>query len=359
MIEPGTGNLLTSDVEALVNTVNTVGVMGKGIALQFKRAFPANFRAYQAACERGDVRLGHVWAFDTGVLGPRRYVLNFPTKQHWRSSSRVEDVSAGLESLVTTVGELGIKSIAIPALGCGNGGLSWDEVRPLIEQACARMPDVRAVVYAPAGAPSPQAMPNATPQPPLTRSRALLVAAISRYLERARLQEVRNGISELEIQKLAYFLQALGAPLRLDFVRGTYGPYAPALGQTLDAMEGHHLTGLGDRSARVTEFVPINPLRDSAEAADNLLRRHGDDQGRLDALLRLVEGFETPYSLELLATVHFASTHNPETDDPRALADRVASWSLRKARMFTPRHVALAAQRLAEVRLLPTSTTAS
>jgi hypothetical protein len=145
--------------------------------------------------------------------------------------------------------------------------------------------------------------------------------------------------------------------LRLDFVRGTYGPYAPALGQTLDAMEGHHLTGLGDRSARVTEFVPINPIRESAEAADNVLSRHGDDQERLDALLRLVESFETPYSLELLATVHFASTHNPETADPGALADRVASWSLRKARMFTPRHVALAARRLAEVRLLPTSTT--
>ncbi|WP_250001596.1 macro domain-containing protein [Actinoplanes sp. M2I2] len=359
MIEPGTGNLLTSDVEALVNTVNTVGVMGKGIALQFKRAFPANFRAYQAACKRGDVRLGHVWAFDTGVLGPRRFVLNFPTKQHWRSPSRLEDVSAGLESLVRTVDEFGIKSIAIPALGCGNGGLSWDQVRPLIEQACAHMPDVRAVIFAPTGAPSPQAMPNATPQPPLTRPRALLVAAISRYLERARLQEVRNGISELEVQKLAYFLQTLGASLRLDFVRGTYGPYAPALGQTLDAMEGHHLTGLGDRSARVTEFVPINPLPESAEAADKVLSRHGDDQERLHALLRLVEGFETPYSLELLATVHFASTHSPETADPRVLAERVASWSLRKARMFTPRHVALAAQRLAEVRLLPTSITVS
>ena len=202
-------------------------------------------------------------------------------------------------------------------------------------------------------------MPNATQQPPLTRSRALLIAAISRYLERARLQEVRHGISELEIQKLAYFLQAFGAPLRLDFVRGTYGPYAPALGQTLDAMEGHHLTGLGDRSARVTEFVPINPVRESAEAAANVLGRHGDDQERLDALLHLVDGFETPYSLELLATVHFASTHSPETADPLALADRVASWSLRKARLFTPRHVALAAQRLSKARLLPVSAPAN
>ena len=355
MIERGTGNLLTADVEALVNTVNTVGVMGKGIALQFKRAFPANFRAYQAACKRGEVQLGHVWAFDTGVLGPRRYVLNFPTKQHWRDSSRLQDIAAGLDSLVRTVDELNIKSVAIPALGCGNGGLPWSDVRPLIEAACARMPSVRTVVHAPEGAPAPEAMPNATPPPPLTRPRALLVAATTQYLDRARLQEVRDGVSELEIQKLAYFLQVLGAPLRLGFVRGTYGPYAPELGPALEAMEGHHLTGLGDRSARVTEFLPINPVPASADAANSFLRRHPEDQGRLTSLLRLVDGFETPYSLELLATVHFAAGHHPETADPRALADRVASWSLRKARMFTAKHVALAARRLAELRLLPVS----
>jgi O-acetyl-ADP-ribose deacetylase (regulator of RNase III) len=329
--------------------------MGKGIALQFKRAFPANFRAYHAACKRGEVQLGHVWAFDTGVLGSGRYVLNFPTKQHWRSSSRLQDIAAGLQSLVETIAKLNISSVAIPALGCGNGGLAWNDVRPLIEQACARMPHVRAVVYAPDGAPSPEAMPNATPEPPLTRSRALLVAAISRYLQRARLQEVRDGVSELEIQKLAYFLQIFGAPLRLDFVRGTYGPYAPTLGPTLEALEGHHLTGLGDRSARVTKFVPINPVPESADAANDLLNRHEDDLERLASLLRLVEGFETPYNLELLATVHFASGHSPRTADPQALAERVASWSLRKARLFTPKHVALAAQRLAEMRMLPAS----
>ena len=353
MIERGTGNLLTADVEALVNTVNTVGVMGKGIALQFKRAFPANFRAYQAACKRGEVRLGHVWTFDTGVLGARRYVLNFPTKQHWRSPSRLQDVATGLESLVRTVNELKIESVAIPALGCGNGGLPWSDVHPLIEQACAQIPHVRAVVFAPEGAPSPEAMPNATPRPPMTRSRALLLVATDRYLGRARLQEVRDGVSELEIQKLAYFLQVLGAPLRLDFIRGTYGPYAPQLGPALDAMEGHHLTGLGDRSARVTEFAPIKPVPESAAAADAFLSHHGEDQDRLASLLHLVEGFETPYSLELLATVHFASGHRPETADPGELADRVASWSLRKARMFTAKHVAVAARRLAEMKLLP------
>jgi O-acetyl-ADP-ribose deacetylase (regulator of RNase III) len=241
MIEEGRGNLLTADVEALVNTVNTVGVMGKGIALQFKRAYPANFRAYREACARGDVRIGSVWTFDTGVLGPRRFVLNFPTKRHWRDGSRLDDIAAGLGSLVEVVNEHGIKSIAIPALGCGNGGLDWADVRPLIEQACERMNDVRAVIFPPEGAPEPAAMPNATPRPAMTASRALLLIAVARYLRRARLQEVRTGISELEIQKLAYFLQVLGTPLKLTFVRGTYGPYAQALRHVLDALEGHKI----------------------------------------------------------------------------------------------------------------------
>ena len=149
MIEEGHGNLVAADVDALVNAVNTVGVMGKGIALQFKRAFPANFRAYREACRRGEVRLGHVWTFDTGVLGSRRYIINFPTKGHWRHQSRIEDVRAGLDSLVTTVAEHGISSVAIPALGCGNGGLDWRDVRPLIETACARMPNVSTLVFPP------------------------------------------------------------------------------------------------------------------------------------------------------------------------------------------------------------------
>ncbi|MFY1690948.1 macro domain-containing protein [Plantactinospora sp. WMMB782] len=166
MIEEGHGNLLTADVEALVNTVNTAGVMGKGIALQFKRAYPANFHAYRAACARGEVRTGEVWTFDNAVLGPRRYILNFPTKRHWRAAARMEDIAPGLESLVQVVREHRIRSLAIPALGCGNGGLPWNEVRPLIEQACARMPDVRAVVFPPEGAPPPGAMRTRRPAPP-------------------------------------------------------------------------------------------------------------------------------------------------------------------------------------------------
>jgi O-acetyl-ADP-ribose deacetylase (regulator of RNase III) len=353
VIETGHGNLLAAEVEALVNTVNTVGVMGKGIALQFKRAYPANFSAYKAACDRGEVRPGHMFVFDAGTPGPRRYIVNFPTKRHWRDPSRVEDIESGLDALVAAVAEHRIGSIAIPALGCGNGGLDWREVRPLIERACARMPAVRAVVYPPEGAPGPAEMPNATARPPLTPPTAMLLVLISRYLHRAGRQEVRDGISELEIHKLAYFLQLAGAPLRLEFTRGHYGPYAHRLSRVLDRLEGHYLVGTGDRSARVTELAPINPTPGSVEEAQRLLDGAPEDRARVDTVLDLVDGFETPYSLELLGTVHFAAVQPPPTADPATLAERVAAWSLRKARLFTEEHVAIAAGRLAERHLLP------
>jgi hypothetical protein len=218
------------------------------------------------------------------------------------------------------------------------------------------MGDVRVMIFAPEGPPPPDAMPIATPKPPLTLLRAVLLGAIGRYADRARLQEIRDGISELEIQKIAYFLQLLGTPLRLAFSRGRYGPYAARLSHVLDALEGHYLTGVGDRSARVTELSPINPLPGSLDVAGELLDRHPAEVARVDAMLRLVDGFETPYSLELLATVHYASVQPPATDDPAVLADRVTGWSLRKARLFTPEHVRIAAAQLGAHGLLGETT---
>ena len=161
MIEPKHGNLLGAPVEALVNTVNTVGVMGRGIALQFKQAFPEMFREYERACARGDVQVGKMEVFDLGGLsGGPRWIINFPTKRHWRSQSRLEDIDAGLLELVATIRRLSIRSIAIPPLGCGNGGLDWTEVRPRIEQALRDLPEVSVHLYEPAGAPQAATMPK-------------------------------------------------------------------------------------------------------------------------------------------------------------------------------------------------------
>jgi hypothetical protein len=196
-------------------------------------------------------------------------------------------------------------------------------------------------------------MPNATRKPPLTPSRALLIVAIGRYLARARQQEVRSGISELEIQKLVYFLQLLGGAFPLPFAPGRYGPYAEKLPHVLDLLEGHYLSGFGDHSARVTELVPITPLDAALAEAESVVEGQPEDLERLERLLALVDGFETPYSLELLATVQFAATQSPATADAEAIGERVAAWSLRKARLFTQHHVQVAAERLGEQGLLP------
>jgi O-acetyl-ADP-ribose deacetylase (regulator of RNase III) len=149
VIEAGRGDLLVAEVDALVNPVNTVGVMGKGLALQFKRAFPDNYAVYRAACKAGEVELGRMLVVDSGRPGQHRYLINFPTKGHWRSGSTLADVRAGLMDLVQVVRGRRITSIAVPALGCGLGGLRWHEVRPLIEAAFDEAPEVRVLLFPP------------------------------------------------------------------------------------------------------------------------------------------------------------------------------------------------------------------
>lgn len=142
-----TGNLLKADVEALVNPVNCVGVMGKGLALQFKQVFPENFVQYQQACLTGRVKPGQMFVTQTEYFANPQYIINFPTKRHWRNPSQIGDIEAGLEALARTVEQLEIKSIAVPALGCGNGGLEWLKVLPLIETTFAQLPEVQVLVF--------------------------------------------------------------------------------------------------------------------------------------------------------------------------------------------------------------------
>lgn len=149
VIEYKEGNLLDSQAEALVNAVNCVGVMGKGIALQFKQAYPDNFKAYKEACNNNRVTPGKMFIVDSGSMSNPRYIINFPTKRHWRGKSRMEDIQSGLIDFVDQLREYGIHSVAIPPLGCGHGGLDWDQVRPLIEETALKVPDVLFLVYPP------------------------------------------------------------------------------------------------------------------------------------------------------------------------------------------------------------------
>ena len=165
MIQYKSGNILTEDAEALVNTVNCVGVMGRGIALQFKNAFPENFKAYAAACKRKEVQPGQMFIFETNTLTNPKFIVNFPTKRHWRGKSRIDDVRSGMDALVAELQNRKIRSIAIPPLGSGLGGLNWAEVRSLIKEALIGLDDVQVVIYEPKGAPEADAISNSREVP--------------------------------------------------------------------------------------------------------------------------------------------------------------------------------------------------
>ena len=219
MIEYKTGDITTEDAEALVNTVNCVGFMGKGVALSFKRAFPDNFKAYAEACERKEVQPGRMLVFETGRPANPRYIVNFPTKQHWRAKSKMEDIDSGLRALTQEINRRGIRAIAIPPLGSGFGGLEWAEVRPRIEAALRGMNDLRVVIYEPSGALDKPVSSNRS-VPRMTPGRAALVGLMDRYLTGL----LDPFVTLLEVHKLMYFMQAAGEPLRLNFQKGPYGP---------------------------------------------------------------------------------------------------------------------------------------
>ena len=244
MLNLSSGNILEAKAEALVNTVNTVGVMGKGIALQFKKAHNDNYRAYVKACKNGEVEIGKMFVFDRGELNSPKFIINFPTKRHWREKSRLNYIESGLDDLVRVITTLNISSIAIPPLGCGNGGLDWEDVLPLIEHALAKIPNVNAIIFEPAPF-DPDQIRVTNPKPNLTPTRASLLKLIDEYLNLGNIT-----LSKLEIQKLVYFLQACGQPLTLEFVKHKFGPYNQAIEHVLSDLDQHYIVGFGDRSTQ-------------------------------------------------------------------------------------------------------------
>lgn len=341
------GNLLEADVDALVNTVNTVGVMGKGIALQFKNAFPDNYEAYRHACENEAVQLGEMFVFETGTLGRPRWIINFPTKQHWRARSRLHHIESGLAALCATIREREIKSIAVPPLGCGSGGLDWADVLPMILTRLDEL-DAEVWIYPPGGTPAAGEMVIATERPVLTPGKAALVTMVDRYTA------VALSTSLIEIQKLMYFLQESGEGLRLRYKNHYFGPYADNLRHVLKALEGHHLRGFGDGSNPVAHAEPIVVLPGATQEACTVLAENPDITSRMNRVLGLVEGYESPFGLELLATVHWVATRIEQGPDDAAddVVEQIQAWSPRKRRLFAPEHITAACERLRKGRWL-------
>ena len=342
MIELIRGNLLEADVEAVVNTVNSVGVMGKGIALQFKKAYPENFESYKKACDAGVVVPGKMHVFKQPSLTNPRYIINFPTKRHWRGKSTIEDIESGLDALVEEVQRLGIRSIALPPLGCGLGGLQWKDVLPLITRVLEAESSVRWLIYEPAGAPSPSAMKNRTERPRMTKGRAAVLGLIDRYL----VPGFDYPISLLEIQKLIYLLVEAGEPMpRVKFVKHHYGPYADALRHVLERMDGHFIKGYGD-GGNAPE-TPITLRSEAVAKAKNFLESHPETKSRFERVAKLIEGFETPFGMELLSTVHWVSTRE-DAHTEGEVTKSIHEWSPRKASLINQEHVTVALKRLRE-----------
>ena len=334
MIRYTTGDILNADAEALVNTVNCVGIMGRGIALQFKNAFAENFKAYAAACAREEVTPGRMFVFETGTMTNPKHIINFPTKRHWRGKSRMEDIESGLEALGAEIRQRGIRSVAVPPLGSGLGGLRWHDVRQRIEAALGGLEGVDVLVYEPSGAPDAATMARVHDVPKMTAGRAALVVLMDRYL---------NGLLDpvvtlLEVHKLMYFMQEAGQPLRLQYVKAPYGPYAENLRHVLRTVEGHMVSGYadgGDAPAKQLEVVP-GAITD----AQAFLKEDREAIARLERVADLVEGFETPFGLELLTTVHWLAAREG-VNDPDEIVSQVYAWNERKRR-FSPRQIRLA-----------------
>jgi len=351
MIRYTQGNLLEAPAEALVNTVNEVGVMGKGIALMFRDTFPDNARAYEDACKAGEVHVGHVLATrNPALLGPR-WIIHFPTKKHWRHPSKLEWVRDGLKDLVRVVREHGIRSIALPPLGCGNGGLEWMQVRREIEAAAAEMPEVDVIVHEPTDA--YQNAPKRVGIEELTPARALIAELVRRYAV------LGLECTNLEVQKLAWFLhRMIGAlklpdPLDLRFAADKYGPYADRLRHLLNGLDGSYL----HCEKRLADAGPFDLIwfedskRDkveeylrSAQAADYL--------PAVERTAAIIDGFESPLGMELLATVDWLLTEGGCDPSVEGLRQGLRSWpggkgaARRKLKLFDDRLLRLALERL-------------
>lgn len=320
------GDIFESNAEALVNTVNTVGVMGKGIALQFKERFPENYRLYKEACEKGEIAIGKVFVTSTNRYTNPKWIVNFPTKKHWMHRSSYSFIERGLDDLLKVIRALHIQSIAIPPLGAGLGGLDWEKVKKLIAEKLGDL-DTIVEIYEP----NLWSKDNETKAPNLTKPRALILAIMNRY------RESWYEITPLEIQKLAYFLQRLGQKdINLQFKKYYYGPYAYNLQHLLHQLEkGYLITekSILDTKPHENIFLNRQRLAEVEHFIDN--NCSNEEKYRLEVLSKIIDGFESPFGLELLASVDWIIKENKDISSIDTIRNKLLLWSKRKAELFS------------------------
>ncbi len=347
------GNLLDAEAEAVVNTVNEVGVMGKGIALMFREAFKENYEAYAVACERGEVKVGHMFVTQNHALTGPKWIINFPTKKHWRFPTKFEWVEEGLKDLCRVIEDKHIKSIAIPPLGCGNGGLEWTHVRKAIESALKDLSAVDILVFEPTvgyqNAPKREGILELTP------ARALIAEMVRRYWV------LGIECTYLEVQKLGWFLERsvkvlqLPDPLDLRFKADKFGPYSERLRHLLNSLDGSYL----HCTKRLSDAGPMDTIWFEEERRVFLQQFMDKGEGKpflplLEHTSKLIDGFESPLGMELLATVDWLLTIQRCEPNLDAVKKGLQYWpggktaGQRKLKLFDDRILGFALSRLSE-----------
>ena len=338
------GNLLEANTQALVNTVNTVGVMGKGIALQFKNDFPHNYQEYVAACKAGTLQPGTLLVVKDVSPAGDKIIINFPTKTQWHLKSKYEYIESGLKALVDAIHQYDIKSIALPPLGCGNGGLKWEKVKPMIEHYLGPLTGVDIQVFEPNDAVKELLKKQEnTKAVKLTPARAMLLYALYYY------ESLGENASLFVANKLAYFLKRLGEASfnRLKFEGHNYGPYAVGVEHLLHHLNGPYVKGLEQMNAKA--FEPLELQYDKAKEVSDYVRKELDatQRSRLSNLVKLIDGFQSALSLEVLATVDFVRKEHPGINESEVV-NVIRKWSERKRQLFQEKYITIALRHLDE-----------
>ena len=337
MIQYITGNILDSHAQALVNTVNTMGIMGKGIALQFKKAYPNNYKAYEKASKNANVKVGKMFVtLDSNTTTGERIIINFPTKTNWRKPSEYKYIEDGLENLIEVINDKQIKSIAIPPLGAGNGGLNWEKVKKLIEQKLGHL-NVDIYVYEPTLQIQEHLMKERVK---LTDARALLLYVLYDL--------VKNGeyVSEFSSEKICYFLQKFGAKkyFKLEFEPNFYGPYSGKVRFILNAINGSYLMGYSDMNKK--PFEPLTLVPDAFETVKNYIEKNSELLVIANKTIVFLRGFYSDFALELLSSIDYISTKE-NTLDKQTISKGLEKWSDRKRTLFSnPKYLEISLRHL-------------
>lgn len=347
MIEYKKGDILKEETEAVVNTVNTKGVMGKGIALQFKERFPENYKQYKKACEVSKVETGKVFVTESGLLLNPRYIINFPTKEHWKNPSKMEYIYEGLNDLVRIIKEKDIRSIAIPPLGCGNGGLDWNKVKPAIEGALSAVPDINVILFEPSNVVYKKKERKPKKKANITPVRAMFLSTFEKY------KELGFQLSFIEAHKLIYFLQRFGEPLNLSFEKNRYGPYSYVIDHMLYDVEGTFLKGTKFKDAKPQDNIYL--VEENFDEIHEFIEKEltQEQKNRLNFVYEFIEGFESPLGLELLATVDYVLRNSKNAISREELITRIfnwdsenPSWGKRKRELMKKEYIEVALERI-------------